>query len=261
MKTFVSFALLILIAGPASAQIQSPSMSQPANEHGWIDVNLGVAASGANAETFTFTDRISSEIRAFASLYPKPSRGADFDFGGGYMFTPLVGLGVNITGTAHEDTAAVGVTAPHPFFFNASDTDASLTEHVLLRQEGAFNVQMMLAPIRSDRVRLRVFGGPSLFRYRADMVQDVEDSQLASFFSRANLVTITGYESEKAEGSGVGFHVGSDLSWFFSRVVGVGGFARFSHGTVTVDPEPMSQTAQDVTVGGFQTGGGLRLRF
>ena len=75
MKTFVSFALLILIAGPASAQIQSPSMSQPANEHGWIDVNLGVAASGANAETFTFTDRISSEIRAFASSYRSP-RGA-----------------------------------------------------------------------------------------------------------------------------------------------------------------------------------------
>ena len=142
---------------------------------------------------------------------------------------------MNITGTAHEDTAAVGVTAPHPFFFNASDTDASLTEHVLLRQEGAFNVQMMLAPIRGLIVCACGFlAGLPLFRYRADMVQDVDNPQLASFFSRANLVTITGYESEKAEGSGVGFHVGSDLSWFFSRVVGVGGFARFSHGTVTV---------------------------
>ena len=51
------------------------------------------------------------------------------------------------------------------------------------------------------------------------------------------------------------------MTVFFTRVVGLGAFARYSRGTVSLDPEPMSEVAQDVRVGGFQTGGGLRLRF
>ncbi len=70
---------------------------------------------------------------------------------------------------------------------------------------------------------------------------------------------ITGYDSVKTEGTGWGFNVGGDASYFL-RVVGVGGFARYGSGKVTI-AEPMSETEQDVTVGGFQTGGGLRLRF
>jgi hypothetical protein len=201
------------------------------------------------------------ETLALASAYPKPSTGVDFDFGGGYMFTAQVGVGVSFTGTAHEDGAGLGVTVPHPYFFNASDTDGVPTSDKLLRTEGATHVQVMLVPMHSANLRLRVFGGPSYFRYKADMVQDVEYSQLAFPFSRANAVVITGYNAEKAEGTGWGFHGGADVSWFFSRIVGLGGFARYSRGSVSLDREPLSEAQQDIRVGGLQSGGGVRLRF
>jgi hypothetical protein len=54
--------------------------------------------------------------------------------------------------------------------------------------------------------------------------------------------------------------VGADASVFFTRVVGIGGFVRYSRGTIEVD-EPLSEMPQDVTVGGLRVGGGLRLRF
>jgi len=37
-------------------------------------------------------------------------------------------------------------------------------------------------------------------------------------------------------------------------------FARYSRATATID-EPMSEKKQSITLGGFQTGGGLRFRF
>lgn len=53
---------------------------------------------------------------------------------------------------------------------------------------------------------------------------------------------------------------GGDVSVFFTRVFGLGGFARYSRGTVEID-EPLSESTQDVRAGRFQAGGGIRLRF
>jgi hypothetical protein len=230
------------------------------DQKGWVNVNFGVAASGAGSETFIFTDLLFSEPFAMASAYPKPSQGAEFDFGGGFMFTPRVGLGVSFTGISHKDGAGLAVTVPHPFTFNASDTDAAPTQELLQRTEGAAHIELMLVPVQSERFQFRAFAGPSYFRYQADMVRDIEYSQVAPLFTRLNLVTITGYEAIETEGTGWGFHAGADASWFFTRVVGIGGFGRFSRGTASID-EPMSEVSQDVKVGGFQGGGGLRLRF
>jgi hypothetical protein len=240
---------------------KQPTNSPLSSNRGWFDVNMGAAVSGAPKGTFTFVAPLFQETTALASSYPKPSTGVDFDFGGGYMFSPRAGIGMSLTGTAHEDGVGLGITVPHPYFFNASDTDGAPTKDKLTRTEGAAHIQVMLVPTHSENLRLRVFGGPSYFRYKADMVQDVEYSQLAFQFSRLNSVVITGYNAEKVEGTGWGFHGGADVSWFFSRFVGVGGFARYARGSVSLDPEPLSEEQHDVTVGGFQSGGGLRFRF
>ena len=237
------------------------AQTQAVTEKVWVDVNLGIAASAGEQQAYTFAGTLFREPMAMASAYAKPSRGAAFDFGGGYMFTPKIGVGVSFQGTAHKDAVGLGVTVPHPFFFNASTTAANVTDSSLTRTEGTTNIQAMVSVLSTDRLRLRVFGGPSFFRLKSDMVQDIEYDQAATSFNRANLVSITGYEQVEAEGTGIGFHAGADMSVFFTRVFGLGAFARYSRGTVSLDPEPMSEVAQDVKVGGFQTGGGLRLRF
>ena len=251
---FLIFCVLVGFLSPMPVFAQNPP------NRGWVDVNFGVAVSAAGTESFVFTDRIFSEARAFAVAYGKPPTGAEFDFGGGWMFMPKFGIGLSFTGTAHRDIAGLGVTVPHPFFFSSSTTASGSTREKLQRAEGGANIQIMIVPLHTQRSRVRLFAGPTFFRYQADMVSDIAYSQSATIFNRTNLVTITNYDTVKTEGTGWGFHVGGDVSYFFSRVVGVGGFARYGGGKVTID-EPMSETLQKVTVGGFQTGGGLRLRF
>ena len=159
------------------------------------------------------------------------------------MFSRYVGLGVSFTGTAHKDHAGLGAGIGNLVL--ASDATDKL-----MRTEGAVNIQLMAVPFESRDFRVRVFGGPSYFRYKADMVYD--------FSFSGGLAT--DYDLVETEGTGWGAHLGGDASYFFSRVVGIGGFARYSRATVTI-PEPMSEEHQDIRVGGFQTGGGLRLRF
>jgi hypothetical protein len=244
---------------PQTAQPVPYAEASARAERGWIDVNLGAARSGAPASVFVFTDVIFQEPFALAAAYPRPSGGADFDIGGGVMFSKLLGVGLSVTGTGHVDRAGLGVTVPHPHFFSASTT-ASGTTGDLSRSEGGVNFQIMAAPWNRGSTRLRIFGGPTYFRYDADMVQDINIDQSAFSFSRVNLVEITGSNIEKITATGWGLHVGADITYFFSRIVGIGAFSRFSRGTVTAD-EPLSETSKKISVGGIQGGGGLRLRF
>jgi hypothetical protein len=204
------------------------------DNHGrtWLDVDFGLAMSGADASIFTVGNVIFQE----AAAYGKPPRGAEFDFGGGFMFTPMFGAGVSFAGTAHSDVVGLGLASGNRVISSGSSDS-------LMRTEGSVNIQGVLVPINSGRLRARVFGGPSFFTYNADMVEDVR------------LPTIT-----SVTGSGWGFHVGADATYFFSRVVGLGAFARYSRAIATID-EPLSGLRQDLTLGGFQTGGGLRFRF
>ena len=240
--------------------IPSASFSQTPASRGWIDVNFGLAASGAGDVGFVYETTLFREPAAFAAYYPEPSRGAAFDFGGGYMFTPRIGIGASFVGTAHEDIVGLGATIPHPFYFNASGIGSSATEETLSRIEGSANIHAMVVALETNRLRVRVFGGPTFFQYRADMVQDLRYTQFATILSLANSITITEYREVEVDGTGIGFHAGGDVSVFFSRVFGLGGFARYSRGTISID-EPLSENPEDVTVGGFQVGGGVRLRF
>ena len=226
---------------------------------GWVDVNFGGAISAGLAEAYTDTIILDEENATFTTSYGKPSTGASFDVNGGYMFHPRVGIGVSFAGTGHIGTADMAIVIPHPIYFDAHATDTGTTGD-LKRTEGASHIQVVVAVVASPRFSLRVFGGPSFFRYKAEMVSDIEFTQSYSLSTPANIVEISDYSHDEVEGDGLGGHFGADVSYFFSRVVGIGGLVRFSRGTVTID-EPVTGNNQDVRVGGFQFSGGLRLRF
>jgi len=255
--------LLALVLVP-----QGIAYGQDRQARGWVDVNIGAAASGAGASTSTLVTPRSQELQTTAATYGKPSTGADFDFGGGYMITPRFGLGVSVSGTAHTGTVNLRATVPSPFLFNDLVTATSTRPDELIRTEGAMNIHMVFAPVNSERSFIRLFAGPTFFRYSADMVKAVRFTGSASNVRGSNRITITGFDPGTGEGSGWGFHAGADASFFFSRIVGVGAFGRYSRGTVGVD-DPLSSPLtpsipnqiQDIKVGGLQAGGGLRLRF
>lgn len=227
----------------------------------WVDVNLGAAQSAQGTQAFSFSTILFREPAAFASAYGKPSRGADVDFGGGYMFTPMFGVGLSVTGTSDKNAAGLGATIPHPLIFNAAATGAGVTSTELARTEGALNIQFaVVPPLANDRVAVRLFAGPTYFRLKRQMVEDVRYTQQFGVFTTTNIISITGFDGREVEGTGWGFHGGADVGVFFSRYAGVGGTVRVSRGSVDV-AEPLSENQARMTTGGMQFAGGLRMRF
>jgi hypothetical protein len=226
----------------------------------WLDVNLGGAHAGIGKEAYGSALIRYQELAAVASAYDKPTTGAAFDFGAGYMFTPLVGFGISFTGDAYKGKAGLAASVPHPFYFDASASDATVTSEELTRTEGGANFQIAVMPVRSNRATLRVFGGPTYFRLNRQMVDAIHYDQQFGMFTRYNSVSIDAWHGQEVEGTGWGFHGGADLGVFFSNHVGVGTTVRVSHGSVSV-LEPLSVEQVSMTTGGVHFGGGLRLRF
>jgi hypothetical protein len=78
--------------------------------------------------------------------------------------------------------------------------------------------------------------------------------------SPQNTITISGFTTSQVKANKLGFHVGTDVTFFLTKVVGVGGGVRFSQATVTVDQEPLSNVSQDIRVGSTQVFFGARFR-
>jgi len=258
------------VAPPGAPAPQPPSVPPPPRPsyaprgfaRGWIDVNVGVAVASESRYGSVLEGELFRETATFTADYHSPA-GAEFDFGGGVMLTPVFGLGVNFTGTAHQDNADLGISIPHPIWPGTYASDSAPTEGKLARSEGGAHIQAMFVSRLSDRVNARVFGGPSYFRIQQDAVTNIVYAHDFLLLLPVHEVDIRRYETERIEfedGGGWGFHVGTDLTFFFTRVVGLGWFAKYTRGTVEVF-DPFSGAARKFTTGGFQTGGGLRLRF
>src|SRR5262249_10646845 len=152
-----------------------------------------------------FTGPLYTEALALASYYEKPKAGGSVDFSTGYLIHKRFGIGADLQESAHRGTAGLGIVVPHPYYFNASGVGGGVTQ-TLTRMETALNLAGAFVPVNEDRAMVRLFAGPSYFRYSADMVQDVAYSQVASSSSRSNTVRVTGSELATGEGSGWGFN-------------------------------------------------------
>lgn len=248
---------VIAVAVATCAMVGLAQDVRAQSERAWVDVNVGVASAAEKDYGVVVNQTVFQEQARFAADYKFPT-GANVDFGGGFLFTKAFGAGVSVSGTAHKGPATVSATIPHPRFFNAAATGTAETDD-LEKTEGAIHLQAVFAVPTSDRVRLRLFGGPSYFQVKQDTIDDVRYLQNAQLLSSGNVVTVIDAPFSKAEASAWGFHVGADVSVFFTRVVGIGAFGRFSRATVDLS----DLGGQDVSVkaGGVQAGVGLRLKF
>ena len=227
----------------------------------WLDVDFGFAMPAEKNFSAAVSPTIFGETATFSTDYTLGT-GAVFGFGGGYMFTKKLGAGANFSSAAFPGDAVDNAHVPHPVFFNAYGNDSEPSEHEVPRAEVAFNIHVMFVFMDSGKARVRVYGGPSYIRMRQTVVENFFYTQTTN--GTANNITITSSDVVDVKGIGAwGFHVGGDYSYFFNRIFGVGGFARYIFGSATIDnplDNPGASTI-DLKAGGLQAGGGLRLRF
>jgi hypothetical protein len=207
----------------------------------------------------TFVTTISQEAGGGGVGYPALSALNDIDISGGVGLHKGLGMAVHFNGANYSSTVNLAVIVPSPYFFNTSASDAATSATPLERRERALDVSAQYTIPASDRVVVRVFGGPTFFRLTNDMVSDIRYLQAASPLIRVNVVAISGFTHQEVSGTSLGVHAGADLSVFFSRHVGIGGGVRLNHGVVNVI-DPLSEKSADLKVGHVEAGGGLRIR-
>ena len=181
------------------------------------------------------------------------------------MVTPVIGVGVSLSAAQHEEVAGLSIRIPHPFYGSQHASGEAETDTRLQRAERGVHLRAMLVAGQTERVRVRVFGGPSWFRLGQDAVTGIDYRQVSTITPPSNRVEITRFTQERVDASAWGFHVGTDVSVFFLPNLGVGGFAKFGRATIELentlasalgDPETI-----DVRAGGIQVGAGVRIRF
>ena len=241
-----------------TAQAQTADTAQPVAPRGFVDVNFGVAMPSAGTFTNTGDYIVAREIATFRTDY-EASMGANFEFGGGVMFTRNLGASVFFDGQAHNTTAVGTVQAPSPLFFNDFAT-ATGGETSAMRVESQIHLSVVGLLQPTDKLQIRLYGGPTMAHGTQELVDYLEYQDTTLLPHRAVISDVSSgeYDLEQAWG----FHAGADVGFFFNRVIGVGTNVRFVSGQFE-GPNAMDSAGrpQMYSFGGTQISGGLRLRF
>jgi hypothetical protein len=267
----VTLAILLGVAASAAAQAKPtppkpaptqarpvkpaparPSPYQPTDRF-YVSINGAYQTGGDDfGETVTFTEN--AESGTFSTDYNVES-GPAFNVSVGASLWRYFGVGVGVTRYSKSTPITLNASVPHPFFFNRPRTvDGDIGG--LKREELAVHVQARAMFLATPRIQAVVFGGPSFFSVKQGIVNDFEITETYPFDTAAFSRGI----STTADESKVGINVGADVGYFFTRQVGVGGSVQWA-GT-TIDAPASSGTGTfEIKAGGFQAGGGLRLRF
>jgi hypothetical protein len=244
---FWALAVTVAANSPASAQSDGVHASRLA-----LHVN-GAMQAGA--------DRLRESLQF--SAYGEVARldtsrriggGATFDLGGHVRLWRQLAVGVTYSQLRAIDAAVVSGAIPHPLLFNQSRVIASRLVNLRHRERATHASAVWSLPIGS-KLYVAVSGGPSFLNVTQEFVTDVAVREVGPPFTQVDVEDI---EVSEHAANGVGANVGLDITRMATTYVGFGLFVRFTVGSVDL---PASRGSTSVRVGGFQTGGGVRVRF
>jgi hypothetical protein len=172
----------------------------------------------------------------------------------GIQWNAFRSLGFSVAGTLYNRdlSGSYAASFPHPLFFSQPRTADGEVSGKMKETAGHLNLVFFG---RSGSLDLSAWGGVSLFKVQADLIQSVQYSQAYPFDS----VTVTSVPVARSEDSPIGFNFGASADYRFSKSVGFGVQGRFARAKAKL----AAPNGPDVEVnaGGLQVGGGLRIYF
>ena len=239
MAVAVSCAILL---APERVTAQSTTTES----RGFISINGGLqTTAGDFSDNVTFTRFV--EEGDFDADY-RAGSAPTFDVSAGATVWRNLVIGAGVSAFSKDATAQVSARLPHPFFFDQHRNVSGAGEG-LARSERAVHIQVMWVTPVSDRLSVAVFGGPTFFSVDQDLVTEVTATDVFPF----DTAQFAGVSIVKASESAVGFNVGADVGFYFSRHIGVGGLVRFSRASVYFSVP--NSNAVSANVGGLSTTG------
>jgi hypothetical protein len=253
-------AATVGVAGPAGAQTPTapakaeaaPAAAKAGPPKLFVSADGGGQLTSAGFVSHTVYNLYAESASMDASL--PDGGGAAVAVRGGVRVWRHLAIGAGVTGFWSTRTADVTASLPHPFFFNRPRSVEG-TASGLARDEKMVAIECAwLVPLNA-RMDLQVFAGPAFFSVRADMPASVRFTESYPYDAAA----FTGVETASVSGSATGITIGGDVTYMFSRSIGIGGHVRFSRASASLTPAGGPSTTVDL--GGVQAGGGLRVRF
>ena len=247
-------ALVSLASFPSEVGArQLPQLPQLFDGKLIVNVNVGIQVGDndlARQSTFELYDE-----NATVDISQTINNGGFFEVGGAYKLREKYGVGLSYAFLSNSGGGRVAGSLPHPLFF---DQPRSFTVDVpdLKHTEHSLHFQAVYFMPFTDKVDFTFSAGPSLFSVKQGLVRGVSFSENPPAFTS---VTIDSVDAPELKDSGWGFNMGADMTYAVSPSIGVAALIRYTHGSVEFNLSD-TQTA-DVNAGGFQLGGGVRLRF
>jgi hypothetical protein len=247
MRYLVAVAVAALFGSPAAAQSQARAPREP---RVFLGVNGAVQASpgdlSGRLEWDVYTETATADVD-----YPTGSAPA-FDGGVGVRLWKQLGAGVAFSRYSRDGMAQVDARIPHPFFFDQYREISGEVETT--RAETAVHVQVLYFLPAKGRLRVVLSGGPSRIEAEQDLVTDVQYTEEYPY----DTATFRSATTRTFKEAKIGFNVGADVAYMFTRTFGVGGLVRFSGASMDLGPD---NGKVSVDAGGLQAGGGIRIAF
>jgi opacity protein-like surface antigen len=248
---FIAIAALVSLASLASeARAQQ---WQPFDGKLLVHVNIGLQA-GDHDVTRQSTFELYDEI-ATIDISQTIDNGGFFEFGGAYKVRGNLGVGLTFGFLGNSGEGRVSGSLPHPQFFDqprSFSADATNLDH----SERSVHFQAIYFMPFTDKVDFAFSAGPSLFSVKQGLVRNVSFSEIPPAFTS---VTIDSIDAPEITDSGWGINLGADMTYALTPRIGVGALLRYTHGNIEFNLSDTQRT--DIGAGGFQIGGGLRVRF
>lgn len=214
-------------------------------DKGYVSVNVGVQVGSRDLstdQTFPLYEETAS-----VSSTQEVKGGGFFDVGGAYrVYGNNLLAGAAFSRTSSDSNASITASVPDPVFFDRPRNVTS-THSGLKHSENALHLSAIWMMPVANKLDVAVFGGPTIFWVAQDIISSLSAQEPGP------VVTAQTAEVKKTTG---GIHFGVDVQYVVARKWAVGGLARYSWGSASIEG-----ANEDLTVGGFQLGIGARLRF
>ena len=182
--------------------------------------------------------------------------GAMAEVGGSVRVWRQLGVGATYAHFNGSNEVRVEGSIPHPLEFGRPREIELAGVNLQHRQRATHLFAGWLVPLPFDeRLSVTVFGGPSLFSLRQGLVTHAVVRERGNPFSSVDVEIGT---SDYIQ-NGIGVNIGSDVVFMPTASFGIGFIFRYTRASIDL-PSTFGQTLS-ISIGGFQTGGGLRLRF
>ena len=241
MKTIRNIAvvtgLCLACASSASAQSQPSGQAQTGgpsflDNKAFVNVNIGGQTQARTVDTSFTVPNVYGETAALAATATIDG-GPLFDISFGYRFRPSFGASIGFS-RYNKDGSVFGPAA------------VTITPRPAAHSENNIYVLFVYFVPISDKMELALSAGPSVTKVKQELITGFTIPP-----GTQSVLSDIGGQS----GTGAGVNVGADLAVAVYNYVAVGGFVRYNGGKVDLPAAP------DLKFGGFQAGGGLRLKF